>query len=70
MDSKLSFVVAHLRGEWPMAALCEEWGISRKTGYKWVARYRRDGLAGLEGRSRAAAPPRAVDVACGGGRDR
>ena len=53
MDEKLSFVVEHLRGEWPMAALCEEWGISRKTGYKWVARYRRDGLAGLEERSRA-----------------
>ena len=53
MDEKLSFVVAYLRGEWSMAALCEEYGISRKTGYKWVARYRRDGLEGLVGRSRA-----------------
>ena len=53
MDEKLSFVVAHMRGEWSMAALCEEWGISRKTGYKWVSRYRRDGLAGLAERSRA-----------------
>ena len=53
MDEKLSFVVEHLRGEWTMSALCEEWGISRKTGYKWVSRYRRDGPAGLAERSRA-----------------
>ena len=53
MDEKLSFVLAYLRGEWSMSALCEEWGISRKTGYKWVSRYRADGLEGLVERSRA-----------------
>ena len=33
-------------------ALCRRLGISRKTAYKWLARYRRDGLAGLHERSR------------------
>lgn len=35
-----------------VAAFCREEGISRKTFYKWVARYRRGGPAGLEDRSR------------------
>jgi transposase InsO family protein len=35
-----------------VAALCREAGVSRKTFYKWVARYRAEGLAGLEERSR------------------
>ena len=53
MDEKLAFMVDYLRGEWSMAAPCEEYGISRKTGYKLVARYRVDGPEGLVGRSRA-----------------
>jgi putative transposase len=36
-----------------MTALGREYGISRKTGYKWLARYRREGAAGLRERSRA-----------------
>lgn len=35
-----------------MTRLCERFGISRKTGYKWVARYRREGEPGLADRSR------------------
>ena len=53
MDEKLVFVADHLRGEWSMAALCEHYGISRKTGYKWLGRYRGDGPEGLVERSRA-----------------
>lgn len=34
------------------AALCRQFGISRKTGYKWLSRYRQEGLPGLEERSR------------------
>ena len=30
-----------------MTALCEEYGVSRKTGYKWLARFRAQGPAGL-----------------------
>jgi hypothetical protein len=31
----------------PVAHVAAELGVSRATGYKWVARYRREGLAGL-----------------------
>lgn len=34
------------------SALCEEYGVSRKTGYKWLERYNERGLAGLEDMSR------------------
>jgi transposase InsO family protein len=36
---------------WPTATVAEQLGISRATAYKWVRRYRADGLAGLEDRS-------------------
>ena len=36
-----------------MSALCEAYGISRKTGYKWLARYEADPAGGLSDRSRA-----------------
>jgi transposase InsO family protein len=36
---------------WPVATVSEQLGISRATGYKWVRRYRTDGLPGLEDRS-------------------
>ena len=53
MDEKLVFVADCLRGELPMTALCEDYGISRKTGYKWLGRYREHGPEGLVERSRA-----------------
>jgi len=36
-----------------MVDLCERYGISRKTGDKWIDRYERDGPDGLRERSRA-----------------
>ena len=36
-----------------VSELCEEFGISRKTGHKWLARYAMDGARGLADRSRA-----------------
>ena len=53
MEEKLVFVADCLRGELPMTALCEDYGISRKTGYKWLGRYREHGPEGLVERSRA-----------------
>ena len=53
MDEKLVFVADCLRGELPITALCEDYGISRKTGYKWLGRYREHGPEGLVERSRA-----------------
>ena len=35
------------------SALCRRFGISRKTGYKWLKRYHEVGVAGLADRSRA-----------------
>ena len=39
MDERVKFVARLLDGE-TMSALCREFGISRKTGYKLYARYR------------------------------
>ena len=45
------FMMEWLSGEFAMTELCQRHGISRKTGYKWVARYEREGPEGLEDRS-------------------
>ncbi len=47
------FVLAALRREVSMAELCQRFGISRKTGYKMLARHAELGLAGLVDGSRA-----------------
>jgi putative transposase len=51
MDERLRFVARLLDGE-KMAALCREFDISRKTGYKIFNRYQDCGLEGLTDRSR------------------
>lgn len=51
MDEKLKFVARLLEGE-KMAALCREFQISRKTGYKIWSRYQGCGLEALTDRSR------------------
>src|SRR5207237_7574853 len=51
MDERLEFVARGLAGE-PMAELCREFGISRKTGYKIFDRYQECGIQGLTDRSR------------------
>jgi len=35
-----------------MSQLCQRFGLSRKTGYKWLARYRKSGSPGLEDQPR------------------
>ncbi len=52
MDERVQFIAALMAGE-TMAEACRRSGVSRKTGYKWWARYRQDGPAGLRDRSRA-----------------
>ena len=51
VDERLRFIARLLEGE-PMAAVCEDFGISRKTGYKIFERYKDAGLVGLTDRSR------------------
>lgn len=50
---RLRFVKAHESGHWAMSELCERYGISRPTGYKWAARYREGGEDSVRDRSRA-----------------
>lgn len=52
MDEKILFIADHLRGIYSHSELCLNFGISRKTGYKWLERYRQHAMAGLEDRSR------------------
>ena len=55
MDVKL--FVATLPDDVKLAPWCRRLEISRPTAYKWRARYRAEGLAGLEDRSRAPKTP-------------
>lgn len=52
MDLRIEFVSCALREEQPFAALCREYGISTKTGYKWKERFLANGRAGLVDQSR------------------
>jgi len=53
VDERLLLVGEYMKGERPMAELCREFGVSRKTAYKWLSRYETDGPTGLADRSRA-----------------
>jgi len=52
MSERKAFVGEALKGEASLSALCGQYGISRKTGYKWLRRYRDEGLDGLADQSR------------------
>lgn len=54
MEERFKFILEHQRAEESFAELCRRYDISRKTGYKWVERYRAEGLDGLRDQSRAA----------------
>lgn len=51
-EQRIRFAVLADRGEGTMSELCREFDISRQTGYKWLSRYREQGVAGLVERSR------------------
>ena len=52
MDEKVRFIGDWLRDEHTISDLCRAYGISRKTGYKIIARYDAVGLDGLRDDSR------------------
>jgi transposase InsO family protein len=52
MDERMQFLARLMKGE-RMTDLCEEFGISRKTGYKFRDRYEKHGVAALQDQSRA-----------------
>ena len=52
LDLRLEFVELASHEAMPMNQLCERFGMSRKTGYKWLQRYRSEGKPGLVNRPR------------------
>ena len=53
VKERLAFVHDLESGHWSMTELCERYGVTRPTGYKWLARHQASGGAGLADRSRA-----------------
>ena len=53
LDDRIQFIAMYLKKELSFTQLCQEFGVSRKTGYKYVERYKRCGPEGLHDLSRA-----------------
>ena len=53
VDERMRFVMMVERQEETFAAVCRRFGVSRRTGYKWLARHQALGVEGLVDRSRA-----------------
>src|SRR5512140_3004745 len=51
MNQRTEFVLKSLETD-NFRALCQEYGISAKTGYKWRERFYREGLSGLSDQAR------------------
>ena len=64
IESRAYFISDHSRGQLSFSELCRRHGISRKTGYKWIKRYKESGLSGLCDRSRKprVSPSRSSDA--------
>ena len=68
MDEKIRLMAALSAAEESVTELCEEFGISRKTAYKWWRRYLEFGTEGLKEHSHAPqVVPWAISQAPGGG---
>ena len=53
MAQRTEFIADHRRGLYSVTELCSRYGISRKTGYKWLTRFEEGGRRALADRSRA-----------------
>ena len=53
LKQRTRFVHDFKTGHWSMSELCERFGVTRPTGYKWITRHRVGGDAALTNRSRA-----------------
>ena len=53
VDERMRFVIAVEKREESFAAACRQFGVSRRVGYKWLARYQEAGVEGLHDRPRA-----------------
>lgn len=52
MQERIKFVILVQEKKTPMSRLCQLFGISRETGYKWLHRFEAQGLDGLKDLSR------------------
>jgi transposase InsO family protein len=52
MEQKQLFIRDYVRGAFAVTELCARYGVSRKTAYKRIERFEREGQAGLTDRSR------------------
>jgi len=52
MEQKVLFIADYVRNTSSVTDLCKVYGISRKTGYKWIQRYQQLGFEGLAEHSR------------------
>lgn len=52
-NQRKEFIDKLLESEETVADLCREFQISRKTAYKWIRRFKEEGIDGLKDRSRA-----------------
>lgn len=53
MEQKVQFILDWKSGRHKIVDLCERYGVSRKTGYKWIDRFTEEGPDGLWERSHA-----------------
>lgn len=53
MNERIKFIAKYLEKECSFRDLCNQFGVSRKTGYKWVERYEDSGVQSLANKSRA-----------------
>lgn len=54
MDERMRFVLTVEDAQESFAAICRSFEVSRRIGYKWLERYRDEGVEGLKDRSRSA----------------
>jgi putative transposase len=63
MEQRLEFVREYESGLFTMTELAAHYGVSRKTGYKWLAQFDAEGVLGLRDRSRSPHHhPQAIDL--------
>lgn len=53
VEERMRFMLAVEKQEESFAALCRQFGVSRRVGYKWLERYEAEGVAGLVDHTRA-----------------
>ncbi len=51
MDQRVRFISEYLNNYFAVSELCNQFEISRKTGYKWIGRYKQFGPEGLKDKS-------------------